>query len=1008
MPTSIPAELVEALRKSLQGELRFDAVSRKLYSTDASIYQIEPLGVVIPKSKDDLIAAIELAGQYKLPLLARGAGSSLAGQAIGPGLIIDVSQHLHHILSIDPQKRTATAQPGANLTAINRLAAQYGLMFGPDPASADRATLGGSVANNATGAHSIVYGMAADHLLEAEVIFSDGSMARLAPVPLDAARKNISNLRPDQHGAENRLYAAALDVIDRHSETVRRGWPKVWRRASGYNLNYLLPWSPSAPPMWDYAPQNAQIANGYPPIPPDHLNLAPLLAGSEGTLAIMSELEIRLVPRPKHTLLLVLTYQGMIAACQDTPRLLEYRPHAIELVSGALLRLSKTIPAYARLADLIPGDPNAMLFVEFAGDDLLNLKAVAEKIARHANLDAIIAETPAQQKQLWDLRKMGLGIVSSRPGRLKPIAIVEDLAVPVDQLGHFVVEMERIFAAYGTTGDFYAHASAGCLHIRPLLDLHSAGGRYALRSIATQAVDLILSLGGAVSGEHGDGIARSEWMEKAFGVEITQLFRNIKRAADPHNLMNPGKILDAPSLESHLRYTPEYRVLPWETVLSFHSQDGIDGAIEMCNGAGVCRKEGGLMCPSFQATGEEMHSTRGRANLMRFMITGQLSNQEYAERAVFDALDLCLACKGCKSECPSGVDVAKLKYEFTHRYYQKNPRRLRDYLFANIGTLAALVRPLAPVANSVFASRVTRALLETGLGLDRRRIIPAFSNPYSEKKIKPQLRIGNDGSLSPHFIEKAIMLSDAFSRYFHPETERSTLEALHAAGVDVITLPLLGAGRTFISKGMLDHGKRHASRVIDLLRVLDPHGELPVVGIEPSEIYTLRDEYLDLFPYDSYVQQLAQRSWMVDEFLIRPGPAGMRLENDIRNRTALPGAGKKVLLHGHCYQKALPPAPDGMHVGVEATLLLLRTLGYEVTQIQSGCCGMAGAFGYESEHYDLSMSIGELSLFPEVRAAASHTIIAAPGTSCRSQIHDGVGRTAFHPITLQNSLSLQI
>lgn len=997
----LPPDLAKALTRA--GLLvRSDPTYRRLYSTDASIYQIEPLGVAIPHTSDELAAAVELAAAYGVPILARGAGSSLAGQAIGPALILDCSRYLNRILEIDPQAATAMVEPGVVLNALNRAAARHGLQFGPDPASAERATVGGSLSNNASGAHSIVYGMAADHLLSADVALSDGSLATFAErsIPLSLTPSSL----------ESDLYAAAIYIREHYADAIHARWPRTWRRASGYSLNYLLPWAPSTPPMWpSFQPaiNNPQSSIPYPPISPDAINLAPLLAGSEGTLAVIRRATLRLMPLPRHTLLAVLAFEGIAQACDATPALLELEPTAIELVPHSLIHLARSVPAYSAQLSWVdevtgaPGqDPPALLVVELSGDDPARLKERARALGE----GVFLAESAAAQKQVWAVRKVGLGLLASRPGKLKSTTFIEDLAVPVEHLGHFTREMERLLADYGTQGDFYAHASAGCLHIRPLLDIKTSQGYASLREIASQAVALTLSLGGSVSGEHGDGLARSEWLEQMYGGEILQAFRLLKRAADPHNLLNPGKILDAPPMDANLRYDPSYRASAWEPSLDFAAQGGLLGAIELCNGAGVCRKAEGVMCPSFQATQDEMHSTRGRANLLRAMMQSPLSDpvadlpvNGEQEQAVFEALDLCLACKGCKAECPSAVDMAKLKYEFMHHYYQDHKRRSRDYLFAYIGTLARLGQPFAPLANRMLGLAGFRHFMAQVFKLDPQRSLPRLAR----RSLRSLVHDNAPGDTLP----VVFLLSDPFTEYFYPQNGLATWNALRAAGMRPIIIPVLGAGRTMISKGFIDAARRHAQRLVDAITELDPQGLIPVVGIEPSEIYTLADEYPDLLPGDSRVTALAKRAWMIDEFLLRPDSKDIPLYQRAlasRGASALPTG--KILLHGHCYQKARPPHADGLPTGVGASTALLRACGFEVEVIDSGCCGMAGAFGYEAEHATLSMQVAELALFPAIRNGMAGNgqavIVSAAGISCQAQIEDGLQLSAIHPIVL--------
>jgi Fe-S oxidoreductase len=648
-----------------------------------------------------------------------------------------------------------------------------------------------------------------------------------------------------------------------------------------------------------------------------------------------------------------------------------------------LIERARSVPVYAARLGFVPGDPAAILVVEFSGDD----RARLVKQVRALRPDVVVAETNAEQAQVWAVRKVGLGLLMSIPGDTKPLPFVEDMAVPVERLADFVRGFERILAEHGASGDFYAHASAGCLHVRPLLNLKTAQGIERMRGISKAVVDLTLSLGGALSGEHGDGLSHAEWIERGYGPELVAAFLQLKRAADPHNLLNPGKIIDPPRMDENLRYGTQYQADAWLPILNFDRQAGLAGAIEMCNGAGVCRKEGGVMCPSFQATREEMHSTRGRANLLRAVISGGLPEGGRAEQAAHQALDLCLECKGCKAECPSGVDVAKLKYEFLHHYYEDHRRPIRDYLFAHIGSLGRAGRAAAPLANLLTQTSLGKWTGENLLGLSARRGMPAFKR-------------ANGHGAGPSNQPDLLYLPDAFTEFFHPEVKTAALRVLAAAGLRIAELPLIGAGRTMISKGFLPQAKRQAERLFEAVRALDPEGRLPVIGLEPSEIYTLRDEYLDLLPGKVEVGKLAERAYLFEEFMLRPGHEGRLPVDRINVKMAGKRNGARALLHGHCYQKAQPPAADGYPTGTEASKALLEGLGWQVDVIDSGCCGMAGSFGYEAEHYDLSLQIGEMALFPAVRAADVSEVVVAAGVSCRTQIASGTDREALHPAVL--------
>ncbi len=958
-------DFLHELKKRFTGDLRFDTASKILYSTDASMYQIEPLGVAIPKTQDDLQSAVELAAKYKVPILPRGSGSSLGGQAIGEALILDCSRYLDSIIEIDSESHTAIVEPGVVLADLNRAAAKMGLMFGPDPASAERATMGGVICNNATGAHSILYGMTADHLISADVILGDGSLETW-----------------NEYG-DSKLTRVAENIRLQYAEKIKEKFPRSWRNSAGYRLNYLLPWTPSVPPQWDLNDygllstvyrQNSKV------------NLASLLAGSEGTLAVMRRAKINLVLKPKHTILGVLSYASIADACDDVPRLLEFKPSAIELIPQMIIQLARGVPAYARQLGWMTGDPAAVLVIEFSGDQ----PSVLKESIRQLGDVVTIAELPEEQSRVWNIRKMGLGILDSRPQPARPAAFIEDCAVPVERLGDFVREVERIMKEHNTEGGIYAHASAGCLHIRPILNLQKGEGVRAMRSIGDQVLRLVLSLGGSMSSEHGDGIVSGEWIEKTYGAEVTEAMRSIKRAADPYDLLNPKKMFDAPPMDSHLRYGEEYRVNVWNSALHFEHERGLAGAIEHCNGQGVCRKSTGVMCPSFQATRDEQNSTRGRSNLLRALISGpktvndERSTVNGLSSAVFESLDLCLACKGCTSECPSGVDMPKLKYEFMNEYYKTHRRHLRDYLFGYFHVVSKWLTPIAPLANAFMKMDWSRKIIAGAMGITDRRPFPLFAG---SKNLNTYT--GVTGGKNK---KQVIFLSDVFSRYLEPHVEQAAFDILHAADYEVKVLPVIGAGASLLSKGFIDAARRHAERVLAEITAIDGGAGLSVVGCEPPEVYCLKHEYFSLLPdHRAEIESVTKNVWLMDEFLLRAD-----VINDLRVAT-LERSNMKITFHPHCHQRAEGLADDGLPAGSSATVAMLRAFGFEVDVIDAGCCGMAGTFGYDEEHYELSMQVGELGVLPAVRMA-DH--IVSSGSACRLQIRQGAGKEAEHPLVL--------
>jgi FAD/FMN-containing dehydrogenase/Fe-S oxidoreductase len=969
---SLNQDFLSELRNHFTGDIRLDLASRILYSTDASIYQIEPLGIVIPRTQSDLQAAVELAAKYRIPILPRGSGSSLAGQAIGDALIIDCSRWLDNIIEINPDSKSATVEPGVILSTLNRAAAKFGLQFGPDPASAERATMGGVIANNATGAHSILYGMTADHLISAEVIQADGSLATWGEV----------EIRGNETDGETRfasITSAAFEIRATYSEAIKAHYPKSWRNSAGYRLNYLLPWSPTKPPQW--------MQKGYPIVKPNTINLAALLAGSEGTLGIISRATVNLVSKPKHTILGILPYGSIAEACEAVPDLLNFNPSAIELIPQLILRLARGVPAYARqMGWVLPtgdkgGDPLALLAVEFSGDDHADLNNRVRRLRK----DVVIVDSKDGQDNVWNIRKVGLGILDSRPQSARPVAFIEDCAIPVERLGEFVREIERILEQHQIEGGIYAHASAGCLHIKPILDLRTDDGVRSLRQIAEETLSLTLRMGGSMASEHGDGIVRGEWLKQTYGEKVISAMRILKKAADPQGLLNPNKMFDSPPMDTHLRYGIGYQTQIWSPAIDFTQSGGLATAIEQCNGQGVCRKDTSVMCPSFQATREEQHSTRGRANLLRAMIRvgpgirEVNKGKEEISQAVFEALDLCLACKGCKAECPSGVDMAKLKFAFQAEYYKNHHRQVRDYIFGYFHLTAGFLSLIAPLVNFAAGIPSVKILAANLIKITPERPFPSFSAKHAHVKPLP----GN---------QKVLFLSDPFTHYIEPKVEQAAFDLLNAAGFDVEVISVIGAGASLMSKGFITEARRHAQRVLDELGRRDPESKLPIVGIEPSEIYSLKHDYYDFIPERRpEISRCTNKTWLLEEFLIR---------SDVFRSLRVATNNQLINFHPHCHQKAENLADDGLSNGTNASIELLRKVGYEVELIDAGCCGMAGTFGYESEHYELSQKIGALQLFPKIKNGKGKALVAATGAACRMQIEQGTGESVEHPIVL--------
>jgi len=960
----------EALRRALaariQGEVRFDALTRGLYATDASNYQIYPLGVALPRDRDDVIAAVRICLEHEAPLTPRGAGTGLSGQAVGAGVILDLSKYMNRILEVNADEGWAWVQPGVVLDQLNAEVARHRLQFAPDVATSSRATIGGMIANNSAGSHSLIYGMTIDHVHEIDCVLSDGSIVRLGEVDEAACGERCA-----ADTLEGRCFAAVTRLAREHADEIDRRYPKIMRRVSGYNLNQFVPGRP--------------------------INLARIVIGSEGTLAVILEARVRLIPLPTAKALCVIHFDRMRDALEATNVALEHKPSAVELIDELIITQAAGSPQYARLASFVAGKPQALLAVEFYDE---NLAILTERIARleedfrarGLGYHYHRAMTIAAQNDIWALRKAGLGLIVSVKGDAKPNDFVDDTAVPVARLPEYIERFVRIVEELGSTCVVYAHASVGCLHVRPVVNLKTAEGCAQYAAIAERIADLAISFGGSVSAEHGDGRARSPFVEKAFGPVLYGAFREIKRTFDPRGLLNPGLIVDPDPITAHLRYGPDYVTPEIETALDFSNDGGMTRAAEMCSGVGHCRKRTeGTMCPSYMATMEEQHSTRGRGNVLRLAMTGQLGAEGLTSREVFEAMELCLECKACKTECPSYVDIAKLKYEFLYQYYKKHGVPLRARLFAHVERLMALGSATAPLSSWIARGAPARWFLERFLGIDRRRGLPPFARQTFAHWFENQ---GGRVGVIPADADPAravILFHDTFLNHNEPEIGQAVCRLLWAAGWNVYLPEKKCCGRPMISKGLLDEAKANARHNVAWLYPLAARG-FRVIGCEPSCLLTFRDDYLDLLRGEERRQAkvVAGVCLLFEEFVAEAAKDG-RLALDLH------GGPKRVLLHGHCHQKAL--------AGTQATKeVLARIPDCVVEEIDSGCCGMAGSFGYEAEHFEVSRACGERRLMPAVREAGPDTAVVAPGTSCRQQIRDLTGKKAWHPAELLASL----
>ena len=958
-------ELAHELRQRVSGEVRFDPFSRVLYSTDASIYQMEPVGVVIPRSVEDVLAVVEVARDNGIPVLPRGGGTSLAGQTVNHAIVLDFSKYLNQVLEINQGEHWVRVRPGIVLDQLNKQLASHNLQYAPDPTTANRACVGGGIGNNTCGAHSVIYGKTLDHVKELEVVLADGTLTHFRSLDTAELEAKLGGT-----GLESDIYRGVRSIAQENASEIEARYPKILRRVSGYNLD--------------------EFVSDYP------FNLSRMVVGSEGTLCVVTEAKLNLVPRPTMTALSILHFADIVEASEATRDVLKHEPSSIEVMDKILLDRSRESLGHSRNLSFIEGDPGALLVVEFYGESeaelVAKMEALKEDMARRRLGYAWVnLMDRAAQASVWNLRKAGLGLLMSIRGDAKPLPFVEDTAVEPENLGPFVRRFDEIVRNHGTEAAYYGHASVGCLHIRPLVSLKDSQGIENMVSIADEISDLVLEFGGSMSGEHGDGIVRGVWTEKMFGSQIYQGLREVKRTFDPQGIMNPGKIIDCPPMTENLRYGIEYKAVSIPTRLDFSADTNYAGAVEMCNGMGACRKLDGSMCPSYMATKEEEHSTRGRANLLRAALSGLLPEGSIASRRLYQALDLCLECKACKAECDSGVDMAKLKYEFLAQYHQVNGMPLRNRLFAHIDRVNRLGSRLAPLSNWAARSFMGKLAASAMLGIHPKRSLPPFARQTLPKWFKS--RGNSSGSPLSKVAQKkghvmkdrmVVLFNDTFMNYNYPQVGKAAVELLEAAGFQVELANARCCGRPMISNGLLEEATANARYNVDLLHAYVDQG-IPIIGCEPSCLLTFRDEYPELLK-DEKSRQVSEHAYLIDEFLMMLQEKG---ELDLKFQDVP----KKVLFHGHCHQKAL--------AGTSSSLGALRLPpGYQVELVNAGCCGMAGAFGFTREHFQISMAIGEQALFPAVNAKDTEWEVAVSGVSCRQQIEDGTGRKARHLVEI--------
>jgi FAD/FMN-containing dehydrogenase/Fe-S oxidoreductase len=981
------AALEENLRKRLRGTVRFDDLSRAAYSTDASIYQVEPLGVATPLDEEDVKVLLEVCRKEGASVTPRCAGTSLAGQACGHGVAVDMARRFDRIIEIDRSKRLVRLQPGVVLDHLNNALERKDLFFGPDVATSSRATLGGLVGNNSSGARSILYGMTIHHLERVRCVLSDGTVVDWGPVSGSELRSKHA-----ETNREGQLLDGLCDILVRNREEIRSRFPKTLRRVGGYPLDDLLR-------QYEETERDENAT----------FNPALLFCGSEGTLGILTEITLRLVPLQRQKNLILLEFDGVQEALRAVPFLVTLDPSAVELLDHNVLDRARESPGLREDIRVLQGSPRAILIVEFLGSDLEELN---DRVAKHHEAirkefgptSSSLLQDPADQAKVWNIRKAGLGMMQRMRGHAKPCAFIEDAAVPIDRVGQYVKELFDSLASEGLKAGAYAHASVGLLHIRPIIDLYSKEGIVHLRRIAEKSVELSLKLSGAFSGEHGDGLARSEFLPVTHGKALCNVFKEIKRLFDPDGIMNPGKIVDPYPMDRNLRYGEGYSPTPVKTFFDYRDWGTFSEAIDMCSGVGQCRNtKVATMCPSYMATKNELHTTRARANALRSALNGRIGDENiagpgndysWATDAVMEALDLCLSCKACKTECPTGVDMAMWKAEALYARYHTHGVPLSARLIAHYPRHAKLASALAPLSNTIAQSKPARVLMEFLFGLDK-RVPPPLFHRQTFRKWFADFRTNEEylRSGKANGAQTVVLFVDTYMNHNQPFVGIAATRVLMAAGFHVVVLDNVDEGRTYLSKGFLDRARRLARKNVAILEQAVDHG-WPIVGCEPGSILAFRDEVPDLVQTEA-ARRVSERCQTLAEFLdkeLADGHAELRLME-----IAPP---QRILFHGHCHSKSLAD-PQA------AVRLLQRIPGTEASMIDAGCCGMAGAFGHEKAHYETARLVGEERLFPAVRAAGGDARIVTEGFSCHHHVehHLPGTRTAHYAEILREALA---
>lgn len=951
-----------------------DSQTRYLYANDASMYEELPHGVSYPNSTKEIQELVKLAHRNGLSITARSAGTSLAGQTTGNGIIMDVSRNMTNILEIDPVNNFAHLQPGVIRDSLNREAENHDLLFGPDTATTNRCMLGGMIGNNSCGIYSIKHQTTREHIIEIEAVLSDGSKTIFKPLSSDELDKKIS-----LHSLEGHIYRGIIQLVKQHRDQIIKAYPHpdIIRRNTGYALDKLC----------EMQPFNSK---GRP------FNMAELLCGSEGTLAMTASAKVKLVPTDQHRVLIAPHFSSIRGAMEATVAAVKHDPAAVELIDHIILDATKGNIEQRKNRFFLHGDPHCILIIELSGNNKSELLQKAETLSNQlldnnlADSAPIILEEEKIQR-VWDLRKAGLGLLMGLGSDEQSPSFCEDTAVRVADLPDYVDDFQKILDAHQTNCVFYAHASVGELHLRPVIDISKPKGITKMKAMADDIADLVNSYNGSLSGEHGDGRARAPYISKVLGKDMMPLLKKVKELWDPNYLFNPGKTVDAEPIDSHLRVSSHHTKA--DTKFAWRKEGSFESALDLCNGAGVCRKlaeSGGTMCPSYMATKEEKDSTRGRANLFRQLFSGK-GPEAFRSEDLKNALDLCLSCKACKSECPANVDMAKMKAEFMQGWHNENGISLSEQFFANAGNLYPMAALVPRLSNWLMDSRVGKELLYQLFTISKERTLPSFAsttfrNWFKNRNISSvPTTVGICDQTSKK--KQVALVVDIYTNYHDPEIGKAAVSVLEAMGFEVIIPKISEIGRPQLSKGMLDEAQKLAIKNIASLAKYTRQ-DIPIVGLEPSEILTLRDEYLDLCDENDLeaAEEIATNSYQFEEFIIKAIKENTALKSQFRK------LGTKVQLHGHCHTKAL--------VGNQPTIEALHLAGYHVQDLETGCCGMAGSFGYEADHYDVSMDIGELVLFPKLRKPDNIGLICAPGFSCRHQIKDGTEKKAYHPAEL--------